>query len=260
MKLGTTLRRLLLLLAIGLLLLAGYIGLASIKNRSGRGGSSVIQRAIEAHGGETALRRARTGTVKGTALKLDRQSLTPIRPFQWEEAFDRGDKVRATLHIKLPGHSITQVYLLPAGESWQQQPDGSFHRQGEVPQGVEPILSPFHKLLQIRQDELPVVRLEDEVIDGSPAAVVEVESPDWGTVIFYFDQGNGRLIKLSKEIDLPGDKKVVMSKTFSRFKRIDGAVLPTRILELRDAEPDRELNVVEASLGGKIDPALFTKP
>jgi hypothetical protein len=216
---------------------------------------ALIDKAVKAHGGEDALKKARTAqrNGSGTLNQGDR-----LAPFVEESVFSLPERARMTLEV---GGRQQRMVVTP-DKAWQQQgggPPADVDRETAESAREELYVQWLTTLLPLRQDGVTLALAADDQVSGRPAAVVKVSSKGRPDVRLFFDKQSGLLVKAerrARQAGLPVDKGYI----FAEHKAFDGALLPTRYAETINGRRFIEMTALTWKLLPRVDDALFARP
>ncbi len=217
--------------------------------------SVIVERAIRAHGGETALRRVaqavRTGSgtlaVSGTDL-----------PFTDEVIFDLPYRLRLSVTLdKQP----KQTWTFDGEKAWQSsegvtvdlpQPRADEMREEAYVQWLATVAP-------LKRRELTLTAVPDAAVLDRPVSVLKVVAKGRSDVLLSFDKESGLLVKTARRTR-EGGQAVTKESYFSAHKEFSGARLPTIIREQLNGKKFSELTSAKYELLRSRDDSLFKKP
>lgn len=239
----------------GLLVAVGAAGAAPAADRDKA--LEIIDRAVQAHGGETALARAKMRLRTAEGVQFPQREKVP---FQTELTLALPDRLRDVIEVGGPQKvRITQVmnkdqaWRVIAGTTQEVGPEELDNLREEV------YLIRLTTLLPLKEKGFELSTLPEVRLAGKPASVVRVVSPGHREVKLYFDQATGLLVKAerrAREAGLALRKEYL----FSDFKPFDGVMVATRHVELLDRTPYLELKITSCRFPSQLDDQLFRKP
>ncbi len=215
----------------------------------------ILERAIKAHGGTSALTRAaqvkRTDTgsiwVGGRKLSLTVQVIRSLP-----------DKLRLTIGV---GSGVKSVLVMDGEKGWYS--DGG---------PAVPLMAPKMKelreetyvfyattLVPLTKEGYTLSTLPRTKVDGEAAVGIKVARKGYLDLRLYFLQRNGLLVRVEREATLAG-VKVAKESRYSTFKSFDGVKLPTRETEYVNGNKSTEITISDVSFPAKLDAKTFAKP
>ena len=216
----------------------------------------ILNRAIRAHGGESALNRAQTGTRKCKGTMVTGAESESV-PFTQEQSFNYPDKLRVKADVQKRG---TTLSIVNGNLGWYQA-GGTVNEMGtQIKEEVRQemmiwYLATLTPLLDNKYDLKPV---GDTRVGNRLATGVKVSSRGIKEITLFFDNDTGKLVKIVNKIrfaGLPVDKEYLLSD----HKSFDGALLPTRVVEMIDGRKYTEATDCVFEFRRQ-DDSLFSKP
>ncbi len=221
---------------------------------------TILDRAIEAHGGEARLARTKTGHIKskmvGAYAKQSDFNVT------CEETFDLPQRYRRTIEGTVNDKPIHTEYAVNGRRGWI--------RQGEGPPQDFPVAENFplenhwHTFLA----QLPLLRNKDTQLkllgekQRGPRSLVgiQVVSPR-GTADLYFDKSTGLLAWTRRPLpSLMGGQQMMGETLYDDYREVSGVHYPMHMKASNgdDYFENRTLSSIEFL--DKIDESVFAKP
>jgi hypothetical protein len=224
---------------------------------------SIIERAIEAHGGEERLARRRA----------DKVSLQG-RVFASEK--DAGVPFTADLMMQLPARFKYVAHMNPASKmpyTLVQIVDGDKVIATVDNQPIPPVPAALAELRAVRDLQraarlLPLLSdpayqlttLGEEKVNNRTAIGVKVTMKGHKDLRLYFEHDTGLLIKAEFTRDDSSAKEVLQENFYGDFKDFGGIRWWTRLAVFRDGKKMMEAELVDVKYLDKIDESEFTKP
>jgi len=249
------------LLAIGavgaLLALAGF-------SRSGddKEAQAIIDKAIEAQGGEAVLAKFPAWTLKGAGKFY---GLGDPIDFSLEAAgFDK--KFRFGMDMTVMNFDLKIVVVVNGAKGWEKvNDDVKDIPADELAEHKEQIHSnAVVSLLPVKKDKAyMLLAIGEYKVDDQPAVGVRVSKKGHRDVTLYFDKAKGHLVKSEfniKDIKSGGDREMTQTSFYYDYKEFQGARQPTRMVTERDGKKFIETRVTEMQLAEKLDDTVFDRP
>lgn len=245
--------RIRLLPGLAILLLAPSSVLAAEDARA------IIEKAIQAHGGEAKLSRLKmvVSKAKGT-VKLGAEV-----PFTRETVWQWPDRLKNAVRLATDSPT-TLVEAISGDESWSlrdgtRRPlDGAKRDELRAQAHVRRLLL-LTPLLHEKSYELST--LDKSRIDDRPAVGVHVACPGERDVKLYFDADTGRLAKMERRVyDEAAKKESRQEELFSDYQDIDGVPTAMKQIWRRDGKKGLEMTFSEVRYPAHLDAELFADP
>jgi hypothetical protein len=219
---------------------------------------AILERAIKAHGGESALARAQTceRSSTGTLIRPDKSL-----PFTQDTVQSLPDRVR--LRITLD-RKLTIVLVLNGKRGWQRTDGPAVEllpaRLREVREEaylwwlttLVPLTRPGFTLDTLPEAKLPAA-------DGEPAVGIKVSSKGHPDVKLYFLKRSGLLARAEHRVP-EGGLDVDKEYLFSAYKTFDGVKLPTREVVNVNGKKSLESTVSKYRFLSKAEAGKFGRP
>jgi hypothetical protein len=219
---------------------------------------TLLEDAIKAHGGETALAKTRL-----TTRKISGNLVTAGKPFQFtaEITQDLPERSRASFELATANQKINLLLVRAGDKGWRST-------GGVVAEMAKEEVAELQEeaqfwwllgLLPLRQAEFELTSLPAAMVHGRPAAGIKVARKGYEEVKLYFDKASHLLVKAerkAKEAGMAVDKELL----FSEHKPFDGAVLPTKLTELTNGKKFLEATSIAYQFLGKVEEGTFARP
>ncbi len=220
---------------------------------------AVIDRAVQAHGGESALTKAQlmTRSATGEMTLFDKAV-----PFKDEMAAQLPDRLRSFVDVGEGDQKVLVLLVINGDKGWQSAGGAVMEltkeRLGELRE--EAYIMWLSTLAPLKKDtSFNLVPAPDVKINGRPAAGVKVSQKGHTDATLYFDKETGLLVKIARraqEAGLMVDKEYL----FSGHKEFEGAKLPTKQVEMINGKKFTEVTSFTYKILRRVDESMFTKP
>lgn len=219
-----------------------------------------VERAVRAHGGETALAKlkAHAQTAKGT-INFVGNDVVATR----EGQLQLPERVRWSVELTTaPNKTVSTTLALQGVRGWLQV--GRQAAADMTSTQFDDIAAETHAywlatILPLRDPSVTVKPEADAPVNGKPAKVVVATKGNKPPVMFYFDKDGGLLIKLAFRGPDAG-RQVKKMMTFANHREFEGVTLPTRISEYKDGQRAADWTVSHYRFVAAFEPGTFTKP
>jgi hypothetical protein len=239
---------------LGLVLAAGAVGAGAGRVwASDKEALAVVEKAIKAHGGEDALRKAlacsRTDSGKFVAKDL---------PFTSEVTRSLPGKVRMDVELD---KRFKVVIVLNGDKGWEMRggPSVEMGRQRLNELREEAYVLWLTTLVPLRKAPFDVTPLPEAKVNGQPALGVKVRARGHPDSNLYFSKRTGLLVKVERratDAGVPVDKEYL----YSGHKDFGGARLPTREVVLVNGKRDTDVTVRDYKFLKKVEEGTFGRP
>jgi len=220
---------------------------------------AVIDRAVQAHGGESALTKAQlmTRSATGEMTLFDKAV-----PFKDEMAAQLPDRLRSFVDVGEGEQKVLVLLVINGDKGWQSAGGAVMEltkeRLGELRE--EAYIMWLSTLAPLKKDtSFNLMSAPDVKINGQPAAGVKVSQKGHTDATLYFDKETGLLVKIARraqEAGLMVDKEYL----FSGHKEFEGAKLPTKQVEMINGKKFTEVTSFTYKILRRVDESMFTKP
>ena len=244
-----------------LLTLALVVGLlANGWARSDEAATKIIKKAIESHGGEAALQKAKAGQTK---MAGQMQLLGMELEFKGEVLYDVPGKFRLTMEVNVLGQKQSIVQIVN-GDKLKQTSNGMPIKLGEAEKGemMQAALMQEVTMLTPLLTEKFTVKAESPVeSDGIKYDVITVSGKKFKDTKLFFDTKTGLMAKTERKaytLTEAGPKEVLEVGLMSDYKKVDGILLPTKMQVLHDGKKFMTMTMTEGKLLEQVDLKQFS--
>jgi hypothetical protein len=226
---------------------------------------AVVKKAIEAHGGATALDKYKAGKLN---MKGELTLLGMDIPFTGKLAFMAPDRYKLEMEAEIMGQKMT-IEQRAIGEKSRSKvvvggmdvpvPDSD---KDEIKMAVAmqeaerltPLLDP---------KKFEIISASDEEVDGAKASVVKIKVKSLKKeATFCFDQKSGLLVKTAHKGKSPGDDgqatDVLEESLHKDYKKVNGVQTATKLVVTHDGKKFMTVNASDIELLEKIADKEFT--
>jgi len=221
--------------------------------------TAVVKKAIEAHGGADALKKNPAGTYK---LKGDMSVFGTDLGFTGDITYELPDKYRMTLDAELAGQKIA-VVTVANGKKVKNTVNGQAAKIGdaeraEIAQAAK--MQEVSLLTPLLDPKYTLKAEPDAKVGDDEVAVLLVTAEGFKPTKLSFSKKTGYLVKTERKGLAPGmgeSKEVVEETILTDFKKVDGVMIPMKMLVNHDGKKFMTMTVVEAKLMDKVDAKTF---
>jgi hypothetical protein len=222
---------------------------------------AVVQRAIQAHGGQELLARAGAEVVKlRGALYLGASAV----PFVNETTVQLPSRFRSVVQMKVGNRTQTVVHVLD-GDRAEATLDGqpqplTEHHVAQLRQTLQ--LERALRLVPLLDERaFTLVALGEAQVNGRSAVGVCVRGGAHRELKLWFDRQTALLVKTEQLLDGPGGKEIRQEAFYADYRPLGGRLRPGKVAGYRDGRKLMEAEVVEAQAFGPIaSPAAPGQP
>jgi hypothetical protein len=220
---------------------------------------AVLERAIQAHGGEDRIARTKTGRLKATVEGKFRGD--GVFKATWEETFDLPGRYRRVIEGSENGRTFHREFIVNGAEGWirLQEAVQAFPVREPLPleQHWHAVLL---QLVLLKNKDTRLTLLGEEQREGRAQVGIRAVSPR-GEGHLFFDQATWLLARARRPMPNPLTGLEMFGETiYDDYRTIDGVHYP---MHLKAANGDTySLNTTLTSLEflDRLDPRIFAKP
>ncbi len=252
-----------LILATGtVVLLAGGAGGVWAQDDEGQEKArTLIERAVQAHGGAEALGRIHAEKIKFKGTLVVGGHTTPILV---EKTLQLPSKYKVVIEMNQGSDKHTIVHVINRDKTYVTV-DGRALEAGpellaEIRSGLE--LARAEHLVPLLEDKSYQLVLADEVeVNKRPAVGVRITGRGRKELRLYFDKEFGLLVRGENRIDMgKGKEEIRQHFFFGDYKEIGGYKRPTKMRTFRDGKQIMEVELLDAKVLDRVDETEFAKP
>jgi hypothetical protein len=237
----------------------GVCGLLRAED-SGAAPSAVIDKAIQATGGEALLSKYKAATwkSKGTFYGMGQ----PI-PYTAEWTIQWPDKSKATISGEFNDQKFAMTNVYNHDKAWMKMNEQAMEMDGDHLAAAKDEMHArrVSHLLELKDPGYKLSALPEAKVDGKAAVGVKVSSAGHRDVSLYFDKDSGLLVKSEMRIKNPDTSEEANQETFySDYKDIQGAKEPMKITVKRDGKVFTEGENSDMKLLEQLDDKVFAEP
>jgi hypothetical protein len=215
---------------------------------------TILDRAIQAQGGERYQERWKTGTARYRRTTADGEYLV-------REHFDLPRYFRQTERQVRPEGDVKTV-VVNDEQCWVKSADG-VRKLDDAP--ANPSLYYWASIVNLAEYRAADVRLSVKgqvKEDDRTLVILHVDSEKFGSPDLYFDAKTGLLTKSVKVIPLDSELPIAGAGTMelSDYRDLGGVKFPFRILFKSNNQRRAEIVFEEVKLLDEIDHSLFAEP
>ena len=221
---------------------------------------AVIDRAIEAHGGETNVEKLSTAQVKveGKATLPGVGSASTVIQDFWQLP----SQYKTIQEYEAMDMKFVQTIVMNDNQMWisvngQTQ---SLPKEAQAEMKEQIYAESLDKLSPFLKERYNLSLLDDVTIDGQAAVGVQVSAEGHRDVELYFSKTNGLLVKRRDVMIQQTGEKVTREVYFSKYKEVDGVQHWMSIVGYYDGKKIFEGEVTKLKFPDKFETNVFAKP
>jgi hypothetical protein len=227
---------------------------------SGAAPSAVIDKAIQASGGEALLSKYKAATwkSKGTFYGMGQ----PI-PYTSETSIQWPDKSKTRIDAEFNDQKFAMTNVYNHDKVWMKMNDQAMEVEGEHLAAAKDEMHGrrVSHLLELKEPSYKLSALPEMKVDGKAAVGVKVSSAGHRDVGLYFDKDSGLLVKTEMRVKNPESGEEANQETFySDYKDVQGAREPMKITVKRDGKVYTEGQNSDMKLLEQLDDKVFAEP
>ncbi len=220
---------------------------------------AILDKAVQAAGGEANLARARTYTQKATG-----KFFGPARPvaFTGEWVVNLPAQVREAIEAESDGMKFRAVKVIDGDKGWLRVNNGSAEEldKDALAEAREQLYAlDVATLLPLKEKEYTLAALGESKVGERPAVGVKVTRPGRPAVSLSFDKEKGWLLRV--EFSAPFRKTSARWEiVYDDYHDVGGLKRPKKTTIRRDGKVFVESEVTEFKPLDKVDAKQFEKP
>lgn len=221
---------------------------------------ALVEKAIDAHGGEKQLAKFKGATSK---LKGTIQVNGAAVEFTGDLASQDANQMRINISFVLDGQSISFTSVLNRDQGWLKINNDTVDMPAEqLAESKEQAYSGWvATLLPLKDKAFMLAPFGEIEIAGRKAVGVNVAREGRRPINLFFDKETSRLVRTESRVrDDATGQEVTEEATYSDYKLIEGTQHPMKITVKRDGKPHADVEVTEIKLAEKLDDSVFAKP
>jgi hypothetical protein len=223
---------------------------------------AIIDRAIQALGGEANLSKQKASTLKGKGTYF---GMDQPMPYTGAWAIQLPDQLRVTMDAKFNDQPVRMTIVINNDKGWfklNDQPAAEMGKERLAEERERLYCEWVSTLLPLKDTAFKLTGLGQTKVEGRDASGVRVSREGHRDVSLYFDKGSGLLVKtetMIKDIDKGGDTE--KQELFqSDFKEIDGVKHALKHVLKRDGKRFADVDFSEIKPAQKLDASVFAQP
>ena len=222
----------------------------------------IIEKAIEAQGGEAKVTKLRMMRIKltGTIALIPGQ---PNLPFTIEDTWQMPNRYKSSFTYELLGKKVVQTQVIDGDKGWIQT-DGQTQdlpKEQVAEMKEQKHAEDLDRLGFLKEKDIELSVLKEIKVDGKPVSGVLVKSKGHREVKLYFDKGSGLLAKREHRLlEEASGEEVLQEIVFSDYQEKDGLKHYKSVAGFRDGKKVIDGTVTEIEFFEKLDAKMFARP
>jgi hypothetical protein len=222
----------------------------------------ILNRAVEAQGGDIAMLKLDTGRATWTMHQILRDHGEDDVTI--EETFDLPDRIKRVIRGKSAGKPTDVAWVIDGDKCWYKE-GGQKTRELPSPPAADSEPGPLRLLRSLRdapRQDLRVALVEEVQAGGQTLQGVELTSGNEPAEHAYFDKATGLIARYRSKRRVPSTapKASVMETKFSDFAEFGRIKIPTKLVTFQDNKKVLEIRVLKVEFMSEIDDDVFAPP
>jgi hypothetical protein len=222
---------------------------------------AIIDKAIQAQGGEANLAKQKIVRQKGTYRRFteDNQA-TPL--FSWEQITQLPDRIKNVQKGEIDGQKVSMTIVLKGDRGWTNMHGqiGALAKQMMDDLKEDLYADEVSLLLPLKQKEYQLSALAEEKVNGRPAVGVKVAAEGHRNVRLYFDKESMLLVKRVQRVSDGMGGQMTQEEFFSEYKETDKVKVFRKLVTFADGKKIAEGTITEVQFLPKVEDKEFDKP
>jgi hypothetical protein len=248
------------LLAVSLLIVLTS-GISSRSRADEKDVKAIIDKGIQALGGEEKLTKAGTHSVKskGTISFGGNES-----EFTTHSTVQGLNHYRSEFDGKFGDNDVKGVTVVNGEKGWRKFNENDDELEGDA------LVNEKHRinmqlipstLVELKGKGFKLESAAEQKIGDKPAVGIKVTGPEGKDFTLYFDKESGLPVKLVATVaGFGGGEDFAQETTFSDYKDFDGIKKASKVSSTRNGEKFVDVEITEFKVLDKVPPETFTQP
>lgn len=241
-----------------LVLLAGGLGAEAADEPAEI--KAVLDKAVKALGGETALNQFRAATWKGTVTF--RELGRPVR-YQGEWALQPPEQARMVMTGVFDGQKFQRELVINGDQGWTRTADVTEEMDREtLTEDKERLYAAWiASVAPLREQDFQISWLGESKVNKQATVGLQVAQAGHRDVKLYFDKKNGLVLKSETRIkDRPDGTEHTLETFYSDYQEFGGVKHAMRVKVKVDGKPGATAEFTDFQPREKLESSLFARP
>ena len=220
---------------------------------------AVIQKAIQAMGGEEKLAKFKSSISKGKCKFYAMGQAIDCTAEWWIQP---PRQLKAVYHMHMGGRNVTRIEVITKDAGWLSMNGRvlplTVDQLAEIHEGME--AEKAVNLLALKDPEYQITSLEEAVVADRPAVGLKVKRKGHRDILLYFDKAKGYLVKMQTRTKGMGGGEVDEESLYADYRNHDGIQNPDKMTTKRDGQLFLECETTEFKAVEKIPDQIFARP
>jgi len=218
----------------------------------------IIEKAIQAHGGEANLAKVKIVRQKGTYRAFI--DVNQEQTATWTQICQKPDRFKNVQEAVIDGQKDSLTLVLNGDKGWISRNGQTESLNKEMVAKLQEDLDNdlISYLLKLKKKDLSM--LPEVKVSGRPAIGVKVSCKGREDVKLYFDKESGLLVKRDQRIGDDMGGKATQEEVFRDYKETENVELPRKVVTFTDGKKIGELIISEVQFPNKVDDREFEAP
>ncbi|HTU19865.1 MAG TPA: hypothetical protein VMG10_17515 [Gemmataceae bacterium] len=223
---------------------------------------AVLDRAIQAHGGEARLERTTKGRLKA---RVEGNMFGTVFKTEWEETFDLPGRYKQIIDGSVNGMSTHMEYAVTGTKGWLRQGTDSARdfAESEPPSVGRHWHAILAQLLLVSDKKIQLSSLPDDKTDGRTLAGIRAVSLQ-GSGDWYFDKATGLLARapwrMPNHTILKAGQKTMGQHRLEDYHDIKGIHYPMKFITNAGKANSMTITISSIEFLDKIEASVFVNP
>jgi len=224
------------------------------------GATAILDKAIQAIGGEAKLKAAKGATwkTKGRIVFGENES-----DFTSTTTVAGLDHFRQEFEAEFGGNKVQGIVVISGAKGWRKFGDNNLEMDAEAITNEKRVVYlqvASGLLTPLKGNDFKLEAAGEQKVGDAEAAAVKATGPDGKDFTLCFDKTSGLLLKLSAKIIGFGGQEFLDETSYRDYKEFGGIKRATKVESKRDGQRFIESQTTEFKLLEHVDPATFTEP
>ena len=236
------------------------VGPASPAKADDKDATPILDKAIEALGGEAKLAKAGTATWSSKSVITFNENENTMKVKTTVQGLDHH---RSEIEGEFNGNEFKGITVIAGDKGWRKFGDDAQDLQGEflAAEKQRAYLAAAHlTILPLKGKGFKVEVAPDEKVADKPASVLKATGPDGKGFTLAFDKETGLPVRQTATVTSFQGDEVSQESTFSDYKDFGGVKRATKVESKWDGKPFIKQTISDFKVIEKLDADTFAEP